>query len=128
MVLALISFANTFDIPFILTGGGPANSTTTLGLELYNQAFRTLRFGYGSAQASIQILIVLVLAIFIWAIMTGLNVRLRFVPEDEESPGEGVLSVISLPLIFLMSIPMVGLLLWGVWLVLSNGGFPTRAG
>lgn len=38
-----------FDITFLLTGGGPSGSTTTLPLLLYNQAFRALDMGRASA-------------------------------------------------------------------------------
>lgn len=38
-----------FDITFLLTGGGPSGSTTTLPLLLYNQAFRALDTGRASA-------------------------------------------------------------------------------
>jgi multiple sugar transport system permease protein len=38
-----------FDITFLLTGGGPSGSTTTLPLLLYNQAFRGLDQGRAAA-------------------------------------------------------------------------------
>jgi multiple sugar transport system permease protein len=38
-----------FDITFLLTGGGPSGSTTTLPLLLYNQAFRGLDSGRAAA-------------------------------------------------------------------------------
>lgn len=38
-----------FDITFLLTGGGPSGSTTTLPLLLYNQAFRALDQGRAAA-------------------------------------------------------------------------------
>lgn len=50
-----------FDQVFVLTGGGPANATNVVVLELYRQAFQRYRFGYASAQA-------LVLFAFILAI------------------------------------------------------------
>lgn len=45
---AIYNFA-MFDITFLLTGGGPSGSTTTLPLLLYNQAFRALDMGRASA-------------------------------------------------------------------------------
>ena len=38
-----------FDITYLLTGGGPSGSTTTLPLLLYNQAFRGLDQGRAAA-------------------------------------------------------------------------------
>jgi multiple sugar transport system permease protein len=45
---AIYNFA-LFDITFLLTGGGPSGSTTTLPLLLYNQAFRALDQGRAAA-------------------------------------------------------------------------------
>jgi multiple sugar transport system permease protein len=38
-----------FDIMFILTGGGPANTTETLTVYAYKGLFQMLQFGFGSA-------------------------------------------------------------------------------
>ena len=38
-----------FDLPYVMTGGGPAGSTETVSLYAYNNYFRYLEFGYGSA-------------------------------------------------------------------------------
>jgi multiple sugar transport system permease protein len=40
-----------FDSIFVLTGGGPANTTETLSIYAYKVLFQTLQFGYGSALA-----------------------------------------------------------------------------
>lgn len=39
------------DSVFVLTGGGPANATRTIGLEIWQSAFMYLRFGYATAAA-----------------------------------------------------------------------------
>jgi len=41
-----------FDAVYVLTGGGPANTTETLSIYAYKVLFQTLQFGYGSAIAS----------------------------------------------------------------------------
>jgi multiple sugar transport system permease protein len=38
-----------FDLVYVLTGGGPADSTETLSTLTYKTLFSTLQFGYGSA-------------------------------------------------------------------------------
>lgn len=48
-----------FDQVFVLTGGGPANATNVVVLELYRQAFQRYRFGYASAQAMVLFLLIL---------------------------------------------------------------------
>lgn len=40
-----------FTEPYLLTGGGPSNSTTTWLIEIYNTSFTKFNSGYGSAMA-----------------------------------------------------------------------------
>lgn len=67
-VLALCALLRTidsfriFDKVNLLTGGGPANSTTTITQYLYAYGIKNLKFGFGSAGAIIMTLIVLVLS------------------------------------------------------------------
>ena len=46
-----------FDAIYVLTGGGPANTTETLAIYVYKVLFQTLRFGYGSAVAVAMFLV-----------------------------------------------------------------------
>jgi len=48
-----------FDLPFVLTGGGPGFETETLTLYTYRTLFTNLSFGMGSALAVTAFLIVL---------------------------------------------------------------------
>jgi multiple sugar transport system permease protein len=51
-----------FDAVYVLTGGGPGNSTETLSIYAYKTLFQTLQFGYGSALATAMFLIVAALS------------------------------------------------------------------
>lgn len=54
VVTVLFRFLDSFrvfDAIYVLTGGGPANTTETLAVYVYKTLFQTLRFGYGSALA-----------------------------------------------------------------------------
>jgi len=51
VVITTIDVFQLFTEPFILTMGGPGVSTTTLGLYLYNVAFRFSKLGYASSLA-----------------------------------------------------------------------------
>lgn len=51
-----------FDIPLSLTGGGPANSTQTIALNIYTDAFAAYKTGYASAKSVVLFLIVAVIA------------------------------------------------------------------
>ena len=54
---------NDFALPFVLTGGGPANATTTTVYYIYQQAFQFLRLGYGSALSVVLFAIILVFSL-----------------------------------------------------------------
>ena len=56
---ALIKIAGAENV---LTGGGPAGSTTTITQYLYNYGIKNLKFGFGSAGAIIMAVLVLVLS------------------------------------------------------------------
>lgn len=51
-----------FDLAYVLTGGGPANTTETLSLYAYKLLFQTLQFGYGSAVAVATFLTILLIS------------------------------------------------------------------
>ncbi len=48
-LLAVVGSIRLFDLPWLITVGGPGNSTTTLGIELYKQGFLNWRYGLGAA-------------------------------------------------------------------------------
>ncbi|MEV7280425.1 sugar ABC transporter permease [Streptomyces sp. NPDC093111] len=50
-VLSTIGTLQLFDEPYVLTGGGPDNATLTIGVYLYQNAFKYFDFGYASAIA-----------------------------------------------------------------------------
>lgn len=50
-ILSVASSLRAFEIPFIITSGGPGFSTTTLAYFIYRTAFESKQFGYGSAAA-----------------------------------------------------------------------------
>lgn len=52
-----------FDLIFVMTGGGPVNSSEVLATSIYAQAFRNLKMGYASAQAIAMFGILFVLSL-----------------------------------------------------------------
>jgi ABC-type sugar transport system permease subunit len=52
---------NDFGLPFVLTGGGPANATTPLILLAYKEAFQRFNIGYGTSLAIISMVLMLTL-------------------------------------------------------------------
>lgn len=52
-----------FNGPFIITNGGPRNSTTLISILVYNYAFKSNQMGMASALAWIMFVIVCILTI-----------------------------------------------------------------
>jgi multiple sugar transport system permease protein len=59
-----------FDAVFVLTGGGPANTTETLSIYAYRVLFQTLQFGYGSALALATFLCVVAISAAYLAVLS----------------------------------------------------------
>jgi multiple sugar transport system permease protein len=53
-----------FDSIYVLTGGGPANTTETLSIYAYKVLFQTLQFGYGSTLSVIVFMCIGSISIF----------------------------------------------------------------
>lgn len=51
----------SFEQPYVITGGGPLNSTNLLVFYIYNQAFAQFDFGYAAAVTTLLLAITLVL-------------------------------------------------------------------
>ncbi|WP_239254098.1 carbohydrate ABC transporter permease [Listeria ilorinensis] len=61
--MLIINAFQVFDQAYILTKGGPGNSTMTLVYYIYNEGFGGLEMGYASAMSFVLFLIILVFAI-----------------------------------------------------------------
>jgi multiple sugar transport system permease protein len=64
VVLTLISSFQVFTQAYVLTGGGPGNTTTTMVVYLYEQGFQFFKLGLASAIAWVLFLIILVITVF----------------------------------------------------------------
>lgn len=63
-LLRTIDSFRVFEKVNLLTGGGPANSTSTITQYLYNYGIKSLKFGFGSAGSIIMTILVLILSGF----------------------------------------------------------------
>jgi len=72
-VMAIISALQVFDQPYVLTGGGPGDSTRSAVMVIFETAFQRLEFGQGAALGVILTIIIM--------LITALQFRLskRFV-------------------------------------------------
>jgi multiple sugar transport system permease protein len=58
-----------FDLMFVLTGGGPANTTETLTVYAYRSLFQTLQLGFGAAIGVVVFVLVMLVA---WAYLRAM--------------------------------------------------------
>jgi len=59
LLQGVIGKMQIFDMPYIMTGGGPNNATTTPVMEIYNNAFKFLNLGPASAMSVILFIILI---------------------------------------------------------------------
>jgi multiple sugar transport system permease protein len=64
LIFRTIDAFRVFDAIYVLTGGGPANSTETLSIYAYRVLFQTLEFGYGSTVAVIVFVSIALVTVF----------------------------------------------------------------
>lgn len=65
LVLGFVFGLQSFTQIFILTRGGPAGATRTIGILIYEKAFRDLEFGYASALSWTLFLVTFVVAVLL---------------------------------------------------------------
>jgi multiple sugar transport system permease protein len=68
LVTGVIGAFQDFSVPFVMTGGGPANSTQLMVMYLYNQAFQRQRMGVASAVAYMVFLVIVALTVINFAV------------------------------------------------------------
>jgi raffinose/stachyose/melibiose transport system permease protein len=62
-ILCTVGSLKLFDLPYIITAGGPANSTVTLGITLYREGFLNWQYGKGAAIGVVIFLISLIFTV-----------------------------------------------------------------
>lgn len=62
LLIRVMDTFKTFDLVFLLTGGGPGSSTETIAFYTYLNGFRFFSMGYTAAIAFIQLIIIIVIA------------------------------------------------------------------
>ncbi len=68
VILAIIGSLKTFDLIYILTGGGPLHSTEVPSTMMFNSIFHRMSYGYGSSMAVFIVIECLLITVFIKAI------------------------------------------------------------
>ena len=63
LTISLVGNLRLFDQVWLLTQGGPAGDTDTVGTAIYRTAFQDSRFGYASAEAVVVTIAVLLIVV-----------------------------------------------------------------
>jgi multiple sugar transport system permease protein len=69
LLLAFIYTFKVFDLIYVMTAGGPVNTTTVLPIQIYRLNFAFFRFGEGAAGATLLLVGLMFLAVgYAWLI------------------------------------------------------------
>lgn len=63
LFLQLSGLLKLFDIPFIMTNGGPGDATKTMAMQIYIQAFKNCTAGYATTTGIILLLIAIIVSV-----------------------------------------------------------------
>lgn len=64
IIISLINAFQLFDQVIILTNGGPAGTTSTMVVQIYNNAFKGSNMGFAAAQSWVLFVIILIVTLF----------------------------------------------------------------
>ena len=70
-MVAAVAGGEAFDIIYVMTKGGPANSTSVLIVYIYQQAFSFGAFGYAAAMSSILVVALMIVTAIFFAVTRG---------------------------------------------------------
>ena len=63
-VTLVVNVIKLFDLPYVMTRGGPGASSRTIAFSMYQEAFPQGRFGYGAAIAIVMLLLLIPVLIY----------------------------------------------------------------
>ena len=63
LIISIFEAFRTFEVTFVMTGGGPLHKSATLAYFIYENAFQFFRFGYSSAVAYVLMVLVVIITI-----------------------------------------------------------------
>ncbi len=66
-----VSGSQGFDLVYVMTQGGPANSTNLVIYYIYQQAFQFSHYGYAAAMASFLVIVLMLLTAALFAVTKG---------------------------------------------------------
>lgn len=70
-IVASVTGVQAFDLIYVLTKGGPANSTSTVVFYIYQQAFQFGNYGYAAAITSFTVLFLVAISVVLLLVTRG---------------------------------------------------------
>lgn len=71
LIVRTMDSIRVFDVIYVMTKGGPGNSTEVIGLHTYRNSFILFRMGYGMAMAVLTLIIIIFISLFYIKLITG---------------------------------------------------------
>ena len=109
-LVVVITALLVFDLPFLLTRGGPANATMTWLLHGWITLFQYFRMGYGAAMY-VPLLVLCAIAVgLIWGISEWSGLRLVYVPVKESTDRKGprwLIGLLMIPVVVIVALPIL---------------------
>jgi ABC-type sugar transport system permease subunit len=106
---ALASGLQTFNLPYVLTNGGPAAATTTVMLYEFQFAFRLLQFGPAAALATLILAPLVVMGLLAGVLLVVSGARF------EHAPANGAAYPRMPALLAIALLVVLGLAAFGLW-------------
>ena len=69
--VAAVCGSQTFDLIYVMTKGGPANSTSLAIFYIYQQAFLFNEYGYAAAMASVLVVVLMAITVLMFMLTRG---------------------------------------------------------
>ncbi len=69
--VAAVCGSQTFDLIYVMTRGGPANSTSLAIFYIYQQAFLFNEYGYAAAMASVLVVVLMAITVLMFMLTRG---------------------------------------------------------
>src|ERR1700737_625845 len=66
-----VSGSSASDLIYVMTNGGPANSTSLVVFYIYQQAFKFNNYGYAAAMASVLVVVLLAMTVVLFGLTRG---------------------------------------------------------
>lgn len=60
MFTSILNALKIYDLPFVLTAGGPAGSTRSIAMDIYSDCFQHNLYGYGTTKSVFYFVVVVI--------------------------------------------------------------------